>query len=349
MTVSPVIVVDNMRYCHEMNKQYIAKSLKITNFNIHLRAIENRLVEILNTAPDNIKIPLQNIVRAGSKRLRPAFIISMIESYGLQIDDMVIELCVSVELLHLSSLVHDDIIDKSETRWSVPTINSQYGDGVAVLAGDYLISLSLEVAAKYDPQAFLFLNDAFKKMVIGQALELQDTHNKQRTINAYLRTIDGKTVALFSASCQIAAIVCKLSPEELVAVEEFSKYFGRAFQILDDILDFIGDKTGKQTGVDIVAGVYTLPIILALKQDTKAVVKSRLDSKSGTKHKQLISGLVGNGQIADALKAVDYNVDAAAKALSVFAGSRLVGLKSFPAAYLKWTIANQMTISVKTD
>ena len=329
-----------------MDSQYISKTLKIRSLDSNLKSISKAMLVVLEDAPDNIREPLIETVNAGSKRLRPALMLSMAQSSKMTIDKEFYSLCAAVELLHLSSLVHDDIIDKSDTRWSLPTIYSKYGEAIALLAGDYLVSCSLALAAEISLEAFSILNSAYKQMIIGQSLELADINNKLRTTHSYLKSVDGKTVALFAAGCEIVATIAGYNDDERQAVNEFCKYFGRAFQILDDILDFVGNKTGKDLGLDLAAGIYTLPLLLALdtrKREDVLIIGNKPDLKSIT------TGLIKNGQIADALKVVDYNIDASTKALAIFPSPKLEGLKNMPGSYLRWVIANQMNISLQLD
>jgi len=171
-----------------------------------------------------------------------------------------LEICTLIELLHVASLIHDDIIDENSLRRGAPTINSLINEKYAVSVGYAFFShIFMELLIK-DEQILLSFFETMKEMCIGEILEIKSTFNKSRNIENYIKVISLKTGSLFALSCSINE---KNNNENL---KSFGKNFGIAFQILDDLADITEDenKLGKETLKDLKSGIYTLPIIYYL-------------------------------------------------------------------------------------
>ncbi|HQG82441.1 MAG TPA: polyprenyl synthetase family protein [Caldisericia bacterium] len=213
-----------------------------------------------------------------------------------------IDICTLIELLHVASLVHDDIIDNNSLRRGAPTINSLINEKYAVSVGYAFFShIFMELLTK-DEQILLSFFETMKEMCIGEILEIKSTFNKSRNIENYIKVISLKTGSLFALSCSINE---KNNNENL---KSFGKNFGIAFQILDDISDITEDenKLGKETFKDLRGGIYTLPVIYYLsnrdevnklfseesinKSKIKAI-KYLLMAKKNTKNKKLLDEL----------------------------------------------------------
>jgi len=213
-----------------------------------------------------------------------------------------IDICTLIELLHVASLVHDDIIDENSLRRGAPTINSLINEKYAVSVGYAFFShIFMELLTK-DEQILLSFFETMKEMCIGEILEIKSTFNKSRNIENYIKVISLKTGSLFALSCSINE---KNNNENL---KSFGKNFGIAFQILDDISDITEDenKLGKETFKDLRGGIYTLPVIYYLsnrdevnklfseesinKSKIKAI-KYLLMAKKNTKNKKLLDEL----------------------------------------------------------
>ena len=213
-----------------------------------------------------------------------------------------LEICTLIELLHVASLIHDDIIDENSLRRGAPTINSLINEKYAVSVGYAFFShIFMELLIK-DEQILLSFFETMKEMCIGEILEIKSTFNKSRNIENYIKVISLKTGSLFALSCSINE---KNNNENL---KSFGKNFGIAFQILDDISDITEDenKLGKETFKDLRGGIYTLPVIYYLsnrdevnklfseesinKSKIKAI-KYLLMAKKNTKNKKLLDEL----------------------------------------------------------
>jgi len=213
-----------------------------------------------------------------------------------------IDICTLIELLHVASLVHDDIIDENSLRRGAPTINSLINEKYAVSVGYAFFShIFMELLIK-DEQILLSFFETMKEMCIGEILEIKSTFNKSRNIENYIKVISLKTGSLFALSCSVN------EENENENLKSFGKNFGIAFQILDDLADLTEDenKLGKETFKDLRGGIYTLPVIYYLsnrdevnklfseesinKSKIKAI-KYLLMAKKNTKNKKLLDEL----------------------------------------------------------
>ena len=206
------------------------------------------------------------LIDAGGKRLRPTLAIT-VATGGTDESTRDDQLgAVAVELVHLGSLYHDDVMDEASMRRNVKSVNSRWGNLVAIVAGDYLLAKSAEIAADLGQHIASLLARTLGELCAGQISEVQTAYMVNRTQEQYFNAIVGKTAALMEASCRVGALTSRMPESEADAITEYGKYFGMAFQLRDDILDIIGTKEelGKEPGQDLVEGIYTLPVLLAL-------------------------------------------------------------------------------------
>ena len=213
-----------------------------------------------------------HLIVAGGKRVRPLFSVASsavtAQRLGPATEAAVLG-GVSVELVHIGSLYHDDVMDEAETRRTVQSVNARWGNLRAILAGDFLLAKASEIAASLGTEVAGLLASTIAQLCEGQVRELQAMFDPGRTEDAYLASISGKTASLFAAACRIGGIVADLDRSEIDAVTEFGRAYGMAFQIVDDILDVTAtdEQLGKPAGNDLVEGVYTLPVIRSLALD----------------------------------------------------------------------------------
>ncbi|MDQ3962395.1 MAG: polyprenyl synthetase family protein [Actinomycetota bacterium] len=209
-----------------------------------------------------------HLIKAGGKRLRPALVLvtSRAGEEGRSETDRA---AAAVELLHLASLYHDDVIDETPLRRGVPSVHSKWGNEVAILAGDFLFASGSLLGARAGGEVPAILARALADVCEGQIAETEWVGETGRTAAHYVETIRRKTAALFRASCELGAVTADASPLYRPALVAFGENLGLAFQIVDDLLDFIGDPrvTGKTPGTDLKEGVFTLPILLAAERD----------------------------------------------------------------------------------
>ncbi|MCC5954331.1 MAG: polyprenyl synthetase family protein [Acidimicrobiia bacterium] len=240
-----------------------------------------------------------HLIEAGGKRGRPLFAVAAAATGTTSVEpagEDVLSGSVSVELVHLGSLYHDDVMDEASVRRSVESVNARWGNLQAILAGDFLLARASEIAANLSMEVAALLARTIARLCEGQVLELRDTYNAARTEQAYLASIEGKTASLFASACRIGAITGGLDRPAVEALTEFGRSYGMAFQIVDDILDVTAtdEVLGKPAGNDLIEGVYTLPVLRTIA--------------AGGKPADVLAGLLGRpldtAEMHDAREAV---------------------------------------------
>lgn len=208
------------------------------------------------------------ISRAGGKRLRPALSV-LGAGFGGGPNSAVDITAAAIEMTHLASLYHDDVIDEADKRRGVPSANEMWGNKMAILAGDYLFARASWISAQVGGEVPEALADAIAQVVQGQVDELSSTFDSSRDEEQYLRTIGGKTASLLEVSIRLGGSLSGCSSEVVSALEEFGWAFGYAFQVADDLLDLTAseEELGKPPGTDLRDGVYTLPVIYSVEAD----------------------------------------------------------------------------------
>ncbi|MGI8794740.1 MAG: polyprenyl synthetase family protein [Acidimicrobiales bacterium] len=231
-----------------------------------LERIEAALLEATAAADPFLSEVAGHLAGAGGKRLRPALCTAAVRAAGAPVTDGVILGGVATELVHLGSLYHDDVMDDADSRRGVESVNSRWGNLVAILAGDFLMARASEIAASLGTEVAGLLGATIGRLCEGQVGELQTAFNVDRTEDAYLASISGKTASLTAAACRIGGIVATLPRTSIDALTSFGEALGMVFQIRDDILDVIGtdEELGKPAGQDLVEGTYSLPVLRAL-------------------------------------------------------------------------------------
>ncbi len=238
-----------------------------------LNAVEEGLRRAATTDDPDITAAALHLIAAGGKRVRP--LISLATACGLGAvepdpNDPVIRGAVAVELVHLASLYHDDVMDEALERRGVRSANARFGNLVAVVTGDFLLARAAGIAARLGQEVASLLADTLAAMCEGQILEVADAHRLGRTRERYLAAIRGKTASLMGAAARIPAIVLGLSRDVQDSLSVVGTTLGMLFQLRDDVLDLVAtrDQLGKEPGQDLLEGVYTLPVIVALEDPT---------------------------------------------------------------------------------
>jgi heptaprenyl diphosphate synthase len=236
--------------------------------------VEARLTDSVHTEDRFLGDVAGHLLGAGGKRLRPT--LALCAAYAARgasapATDAVVTGAASVELVHLGSLYHDDVIDEAETRRGVPSVNARWSNIVAILAGDYLLAQASSLAASLGADVAGLLASTIGELCRGQVLELQHLFDVQRSEESYLSSIEGKTASLMATACRIGGMVSDVSADTLDALTQFGQHLGMCFQVVDDVLDVTKSdaELGKPAGNDVHEGVYTLPVIYALQQSTE--------------------------------------------------------------------------------
>ncbi|WP_231627012.1 polyprenyl synthetase family protein [Streptomyces apocyni] len=205
-----------------------------------------------------------HVTAAGGKRLRPVLVLLAAE-FGEPWRDGVRQAAVIAELVHVASLYHDDVMDEAATRHAVPSANTLWGNRQAVRGGDWLLARAGRLAAELGPEAVRLNADTAARLVDGQARELIGPAPGQDPVEHYFQVVGGKTAALLSMALRIGACEADAPKPYADALAAYGMYLGTAFQIADDLLDLASpaDLTGKEQGKDLLAGVASLPVLLA--------------------------------------------------------------------------------------
>ena len=234
--------------------------------------VEDRLHKYLDSSVDVILKAGYSIIEAGGKRLRPLLVVGLVDSFGADIDKAITLGC-GIEYIHIASLLHDDVVDKADSRRGRPSVNKVFGAEVAVLTGDYLYAKALFLYANYGNAKMIdILSKAVMSMAEGQLLELKSIGSiiDEKT---YFDIIDGKTAYLIGACFGVGALISERSDYEKFF--EIGLKLGRAFQLIDDALDYETDsaKLGKPSRSDLKEGKITYPVISILDQIDKELLK----------------------------------------------------------------------------
>ena len=233
-----------------------------------LRKVDQYLLGMFQSESVLIQAIGRHIHDSGGKRIRPLFLLSSATLAGYRGGDAPIVLASVVESIHTASLLHDDVVDGSELRRGKPVANSIWGNAPVILVGDYLYSSALRHAVTFKNTKIVdILASAIAGMTQGELIQLQKLGDTSISVEDYMTIISAKTGVLISAACRLGAIIAGATEEREDALGAFGLKTGMAFQMADDILDYMADETafGKRLGTDLGEGKITLPLILLLK------------------------------------------------------------------------------------
>jgi heptaprenyl diphosphate synthase len=208
-----------------------------------------------------------HLLQAGGKRIRPVFVL-LAGKFGNYDIEVIKDVAVALELIHMASLVHDDVIDDAALRRGKPTIKSKWDNRIAMYTGDYIFARSLERMTNIPyPLAHQILAHTIVEVCVGEIEQIKDKYRFNQSVRDYLRRIKRKTALLIAVSCQLGAIAAGCTEEIHKKMYWFGYYVGMAFQITDDILDIVGteQQLGKPAGSDLLQGNITLPVLYAME------------------------------------------------------------------------------------
>lgn len=226
----------------------------------------------------------KHFLSAPGKRLRPVLVLlaGKCSSYR---PERLVKAAVALELVHMAALVHDDVVDGAASRRGISSVNAVWGNRVAVLLGDYFYARSLALAAELGPEAVGHISRVINTLVEGEFAQLKETYDLQLTEEDYLARVKHKTADFISVCCQLGGQVGDAPAEVQKALARYGYFVGMAFQIRDDVLDFIADpaQLGKPAANDLTQGILTLPVIHALRNSShKNELVQILEKKSMT-------------------------------------------------------------------
>jgi heptaprenyl diphosphate synthase len=286
-----------------------------------LTRLEPLLVESVVTGDVFLDEVTTHLLSAGGKRLRPVLALATATSGSREASREDLLGAVAVELVHLASLYHDDVMDEATMRRNVESVNSRFGNLVAIVAGDFLLARSAEIAAGLGVEIAGLLAATLGELCQGQVAEVRAAFRVDRTREEYSTAIAGKTASLMATSCRIGALTGGLSRTEVEAFTDFGRCFGMIFQVRDDILDVVGTEAdlGKPSGQDLAEGIYTLPVLLTLADpDHGPELRHLLGQPLGLAEQEKARAIVADsGSIAASVQvARDYADQAALAALA---------------------------------
>ncbi|HLS08284.1 heptaprenyl diphosphate synthase component II [Lentibacillus sp.] len=235
-----------------------------------LDLIEHALTEAIQSDHDVLRESSTKLLQAGGKRIRPVFVL-LCGQLGHYDFERVKTVAVSLELIHMASLVHDDVIDDAPLRRGKPTIKQLYGNRVAMYTGDFILARALEnITNLSDPAAHRVLSNTMVQLSSGEIEQIRDKYNWEQNLRDYFRRIKRKTALLIATSCKLGAIAADAPAEYAKKLFRYGYYIGMSYQIIDDILDFTATETelGKPAGNDLLQGNVTLPVLFAMEDKT---------------------------------------------------------------------------------
>src|SRR3954452_22571991 len=244
----------------------LSEALRLPDLDADLQRVDDALHSAVQSEDPFLSEVASHLITAGGKRLRPALAVAAAAVGGVTVSDDVIQGGVAVELVHLGSLYHDEVMDNDDPRHGVPSVNARWGNLVAIVAGDFLLARASEIAAGLGTEVAALLAATIGRLCEGQVSEVRSTFDPNRSEESYFAAIGGKTAALTASACRIGALTAGLERDAVDRLTRFGQAFGMAFQIRDDLLDLVGteEALGKPAGHDLEEGVYTLPVIRTL-------------------------------------------------------------------------------------
>lgn len=223
--------------------------------------------QVLVTDSPEVNSVIDYLLQTNGKMLRPR-LVHLTASLYPHDKNIVNDVAVAVELIHLASLIHDDIIDHAQTRRGKESLNSVWGNEISVLTGDYLFATAFNLINRHNlPLILENITETIQIMCSGEIKQLTMLHDYNISEQDYYDKTYRKTACLFASSCKVGALAAKMPTYKVSMLEQYGLCLGYAYQIIDDILDFVSDTEllGKTVGNDLIQGNITLPVILALK------------------------------------------------------------------------------------
>jgi heptaprenyl diphosphate synthase len=236
-----------------------------TDIRTRLDRVEEALEKSVVAESDLLAATARYLLQAGGKRFRPMLVL-LSGYFGDPTDPRLVPGSVAIELVHLATLYHDDVIDEADSRRGTPSVNARWDNTVAILTGDYLFARASEISADLGPDVCRLLARTIAVLCDGQIREVDASGKVEQTEQAYLEIIRRKTGVLIATSCRLGGMLSDATEDDTETLEAFGESLGMAFQLSDDIMDVTASQLelGKEPGVDMKEGVYTLPVLHAL-------------------------------------------------------------------------------------
>ena len=306
-----------------------------------IRPEMEQVERLLRERVAEIEVPLRSMLHraiGGGKRLRPALVILVGRTFSSSIVPFH-SLAAAVDMLHAATLIHDDLVDGSPLRRGHKALHETWPIGATVLAGDYLPGQATSLIAELErPRILKVFAKLLRTMCAGEIQEMLVTRGNHGRRAAYYGSIEAKTASLFAASAEMAGILAGAGEPQIVALRRFGRELGMAFQIVDDVLDFVGDEAqlGKPAGSDLRQGLTTLPILYYLdRAEDDTAVQAVLSGQRDEKHvRAAIRAICSSGAIEASLAEARDHVRQAQCALTTLPANASRQLLSALAEYI---------------
>ncbi|MEJ7540747.1 polyprenyl synthetase family protein [Staphylococcus intermedius] len=238
------------------------------NLNQEIKKIENTLKQLIQSEDSTLQSAADHLLSSGGKRVRPLFVILSSHVGENPANDATYRVATALELIHMATLVHDDVIDYSDKRRGRLTIEKKWDQPTAILTGNFLLARALEhLSYIQDSRIHQTLSSAIIEVCRGELFQFQDQFRAEQSITNYLRRINRKTALLMQLATEVGAMSSQADTETIRKMRDIGHHIGMSFQIVDDVLDFTSTekKLGKPVGSDLRNGHMTLPVLLAMK------------------------------------------------------------------------------------
>lgn len=309
--------------------------------NTHLYSVEERIRAQARTFDPAVEGYVDYVCGSAGKRLRPALALLAGGATG-KITASHVDLAVIMELIHIATLVHDDIMDGADMRRDQPTANAKWGNAITVLLGDALLAHAMKLATNFsDTEVVRRIADAAGEVCTGEIIQTQRRFDLKMSVNDYYRIVEMKTAALFAASAELGAFLSETTPERIGALKLFGTKLGTAYQVYDDCLDLVGDEEeiGKTLGSDLRKGKLTLPLLFLLQSARRAgdhdMVSALLIGGEEVEAEKITRLLAERGALLQTAAAANGLVDEALAALDRLDDNRFTSGLRGVAEYLQ--------------
>ena len=313
----------------------VADQALLSRIESGLERVETALKAATEHTDPIAAVTARHLVDAGGKRIRPVLVL-LTSELGDSSDPSVIDAAVVVELTHLATLYHDDVMDNAPTRRGVPTAHNIWGNSVAILTGDLLFARASQIVSRLGEKALTLQADTFERLCLGQLHETVGPQDGEDEVAHYIRVLADKTGSLIAASAQLGAMFANAPEEVLQPLTNYGEKIGVAFQLIDDVIDIAEEgASGKTPGTDLRAGVPTLPMLLLRKQ-------ALTDPEAADLVEFIDSGLEDDAKLAQAVARLRNHpvAEAAYQEAKRWADEAIADLDSLPESAVKAALRN---------
>ncbi len=301
-----------------------------------LLAVEKALADLFGQSPEPALSASRHLIVQGGKRVRPISLLLSAKCFGPTDEPRFFEMAAVVELAHSATLLHDDVVDEGMVRRGSPTSRCIHGNGVSVLAGDMLLIDGLSRTQSSAPEMLPAFINTLRRLVNGEVVQLRGRTELDVSEETYEQILRDKTASLFSFSCRTGAQMAGANEAEQQHLADFGEALGIAFQLVDDVIDYDGENTGKSLFADLIEGKLTLPLVLAIQKNPSLEdLVAKIHGGDGSVVAEVSRLVVESGSCNEVrARALDYTE----RALSA-----LNKLPSSPARALLEVVAREMT------